>query len=584
MFRITFKILNWVSPYKTRMILGFIMSFLNAIFIALPIFLASQIFNNVVSHKSIYGKDIFNVVIIMIILVLGRFITAYLKSKNQESIAYEMSANERLNIGNKLKNVPLGYFNTHHSNELTTIVTTDLTFLENFAMKMVDIVINGYILISVLILSLLVVSWQVALLACIGVLLSFLTIQLLENKSKKNAPTYHYAQNQLIEKVVEVIRGIQVIKSFSKENASLRSFNRAVNESKRVNTKIEMQYIPFNLLHLLSLKVTSILIVLVACLLFIHNSIDLPTFIMISIFSFVIFDSVENINSAAHVLEIIDMTLEDIEKIKSAPELDKKGKDLTIENDDIAFENDDIAFENVNFSYDDKQVIKNVSFDIAANTSTAIVGPSGSGKSTLCHLLLRFYDVNDGFIRIGGIDIKDLKLSSLMSQISAVFQKVYLFNDTIENNILFGNPDATEEEVIRAAKQACCHDFIMKLPDGYKTVLHEKGNNLSGGERQRISIARAILKDAPIIILDEATASIDPENEQLIQTAINELSKGKTVITIAHKLETIKNADQIIVLNEGEIIQKGSHDELIRKPGMYQDFIRIKSKSAGWKL
>ncbi|PZG91347.1 multidrug ABC transporter ATP-binding protein [Staphylococcus aureus] len=570
MFRITFKILNWVSPYKTRMILGFIMSFLNAIFIALPIFLASQIFNNVVSHKSIYGKDIFNVVIIMIILVLGRFITAYLKSKNQESIAYEMSANERLNIGNKLKNVPLGYFNTHHSNELTTIVTTDLTFLENFAMKMVDIVINGYILISVLILSLLVVSWQVA-------LLSFLTIQLLENKSKKNAPTYHYAQNQLIEKVVEVIRGIQVIKSFSKENASLRSFNRAVNESKRVNTKIEMQYIPFNLLHLLSLKVTSILIVLVACLLFIHNSLDLPTFIMISIFSFVIFDSVENINSAAHVLEIIDMTLEDIEKIKSAPELDKKGKDLTIENDDI-------AFENVNFSYDDKQVIKNVSFDIAANTSTAIVGPSGSGKSTLCHLLLRFYDVNDGFIRIGGIDIKDLKLSSLMSQISAVFQKVYLFNDTIENNILFGNPDATEEEVIRAAKQACCHDFIMKLPDGYKTVLHEKGNNLSGGERQRISIARAILKDAPIIILDEATASIDPENEQLIQTAINELSKGKTVITIAHKLETIKNADQIIVLNEGEIIQKGSHDELIRKPGMYQDFIRIKSKSAGWKL
>lgn len=577
MFRITFKILNWVSPYKTRMVLGFIMSFLNAIFIALPIFLASQIFNNVVSHKSIYGKDIFNVVIIMIILVLGRFITAYLKSKNQESIAYEMSANERLNIGNKLKNVPLGYFNTHHSNELTTIVTTDLTFLENFAMKMVDIVINGYILISVLILSLLVVSWQVALLACIGVLLSFLAIQLLENKSKKNAPTYHHAQNQLIEKVVEVIRGIQVIKSFSKENASLRSFNRAVNESKRVNTKIEMQYIPFNLLHLLSLKVTSILIVLVACLLFIHNSIDLPTFIMISIFSFVIFDSVENINSAAHVLEIIDMTLEDIEKIKSAPELDKQGKDLTIENDDI-------AFENVNFSYDDKQVIKNVSFDIAANTSTAIVGPSGSGKSTLCHLLLRFYDVNDGFIRIGGIDIKDLKLSTLMSQISAVFQKVYLFNDTIENNILFGNPGATKEEVIRAAKQACCHDFIMKLPDGYKTVLHEKGNNLSGGERQRISIARAILKDAPIIILDEATASIDPENEHLIQHAIDELSKGKTVVTIAHKLETIKNADQIIVLCDGEIIQRGSHDELIQKPGMYQDFITIKSKSAGWKL
>ncbi|HFN8526300.1 TPA: ABC transporter ATP-binding protein [Staphylococcus aureus] len=546
MFQITFKILNWIRPYKARMILGFSMSFLNAIFIALPIFLAAKIFNNVLSHKPIYMKDILNVVIIMVLLVIGRFITAYFKSKSHESIAYEMSAKERLDIGDKLKNVRLGYFNSHHSNELTTIVTTDLTFLENFAMKMVDIVVNGYILITVLILSLLVVSWQVSLLACIGVLLSFFAIQLLERKSRQNAPAYHNVQNQLVEKVLEVIRGIQVIKSFAKENTSLKSFNQAVNESKRINTKIEMQYIPFNLLHLLSLKVVSIMIVLVACLLYMNHSIDLPTLIMISIFSFVIFDSVENINSAAHVLEMIDMTIDDIEKIKNAPELDENGKNLTIKNENI-------AFQNVNFSYDDKQVIKNVNFEIPTQTSTAIIGPSGSGKSTLCHLLLRFYDIDDGNIRIDGVDIKDMTLSTLMSKISA-------------------------------AKQACCHDFIMSLPEGYQTMLNEKGSNLSGGEKQRISIARAILKDAPIIILDEATASIDPENEQLIQTAINELSKGKTVITIAHKLETIKNADQIIVLNEGEIIQKGSHDELIRKPGMYQDFIRIKSKSAGWKL
>ncbi len=439
---------------------------------------------------------------------------------------------------------------------------------------MVDIVVNGYILITVLILSLLVVSWQVSLLACIGVLLSFFAIQLLERKSRQNAPAY---QSKPIsgKKDLEVIRGIQVIKSFAKENTSLKSFNQAVNESKRINTKIEMQYIPFNLLHLLSLKVVSIMIVLVACLLYMNHSIHLPTLIMISIFSFVIFDSV-NINSAAHVLEMIDMTIDDIEKIKNAPELDENGKNLTIKNENI-------AFQNVNFSYDDKQVIKNVNFEIPTQTSTAIIGPSGSGKSTLCHLLLRFYDIDDGNIRIDGVDIKDMTLSTLMSKISAVFQKVYLFMNTIENNILFGNPGATKEEIIRAAKQACCHDFIMSLPEGYQTMLNEKGSNLSG-KKQRISIARAILKDAPIIILDEATASIDPENEQLIQTAINELSKGKTVITIAHKLETIKNADQIIVLNEGEIIQKGSHDELIRKPGMYQDFIRIKSKSAGWKL
>ncbi|RQX47404.1 ABC transporter ATP-binding protein [Staphylococcus capitis] len=577
MFQITFKILKWVTPYKSRMILGFVMSFINSIFIALPIFLAAQVFNRVLSHKQIEMYEIMGVLGIMILLVLARFVTAYLKNRLQESIAYEMSAEERLNIGDKLKSVRLGYFEDHQTNELATVVTTDLTFLENYAMKMIDIVVNGYILITVLILSLLVVSWEVSLLALIGVVLSLLSIHLLEKKSHQNAPHYHHVQNQLVEKVLEVIRGIQVIKSFSKESTSLQSFNKAVDESKRVNSNIELQYIPFNLLHLLSLKVISIVIVLIACLLHINQSIDLPTLIMISIFSFVIFESVENVNNAAHVLEMIDVTLNDIEEIKKAPILDEKGQDTSINQYDI-------EFEHVSFSYGDHQVINDVNFKIGANTSTAIIGPSGSGKSTLCNLLLRFYDVDEGAIRIGGVDIRDMTLNTLMSYISAVFQKVYLFNDTIENNILYGKPDASKEEVIEAAKQACCHDFIMSLPEGYQTMVNEKGNNLSGGEKQRISIARAILKDAPIIILDEATASIDPENEHLIQSAIDELSKGKTVITIAHKIGTIKNADEIIVLNEGEIIQKGDHQTLVNQVGTYQNFIQIKTQSEGWRL
>ncbi|PCM41110.1 ABC transporter ATP-binding protein/permease [Mammaliicoccus sciuri] len=577
MFQITFKILKWATPYRSRMILGFVMSFINSIFIALPIFLAAQVFNRVLSHKQIEMYEIMSVLGIMILLVLARFVTAYLKNRLQESIAYEMSAKERLNIGDKLKNVRLGYFEDHQTNELATVVTTDLTFLENYAMKMIDIVVNGYILITVLILSLLVVSWEVSLLALIGVVLSLLCIHLLEKKSHQNAPHYHHVQNQLVEKVLEVVRGIQVIKSFSKENTSLQSFNKAVDESKRVNSKIELQYIPFNLLHLLSLKIVSIVIVLIACLLYINQSIDLPTLIMISIFSFVIFESVENVNSAAHVLEMIDMTLNDIEEIKNAPILDETGRDIEIDNFDI-------EFDHVSFSYGEHRVINDVSFKVGAQTSTAIIGPSGSGKSTLCNLLLRFYDVDEGTIRIGGVDIRDMTLSTLMSHISAVFQKVYLFNDTIENNILYGKPDATKEEVIAAAKQACCHDFIMSLPDGYQTMVNEKGNNLSGGEKQRISIARAILKDAPIIILDEATASIDPENEHLIQSAIDELSKGKTVITIAHKIGTIKNANEIIVLNEGEIIQKGDHETLVNQVGTYQNFIQIKTQSEGWRL
>ncbi|MCJ1778230.1 ABC transporter ATP-binding protein [Mammaliicoccus sciuri] len=577
MFQITFKILKWATPYRSRMILGFVMSFINSIFIASPIFLAAQVFNRVLSHKQIEMYEIMSVLGIMILLVLARFVTAYLKNRLQESIAYEMSAKERLNIGDKLKNVRLGYFEDHQTNELATVVTTDLTFLENYAMKMIDIVVNGYILITVLILSLLVVSWEVSLLALVGVVLSLLCIHLLEKKSHQNAPHYHHVQNQLVEKVLEVVRGIQVIKSFSKENTSLQSFNKAVDESKRVNSKIELQYIPFNLLHLLSLKIVSIVIVLIACLLYINQSIDLPTLVMISIFSFVIFESVENVNSAAHVLEMIDMTLNDIEEIKNAPILDETGRDIEIDNFDI-------EFDHVSFSYGEHRVINDVSFKVGSQTSTAIIGPSGSGKSTLCNLLLRFYDVDEGTIRIGGIDIRDMTLSTLMSHISAVFQKVYLFNDTIENNILYGKPDATKEEVIAAAKQACCHDFIMSLPDGYQTMVNEKGNNLSGGEKQRISIARAILKDAPIIILDEATASIDPENEHLIQSAIDELSKGKTVITIAHKIGTIKNANEIIVLNEGEIIQKGDHETLVNQSGTYQNFIQIKTQSEGWRL
>lgn len=577
MFRITLKIIKWTEPYRSRMILGFVMSLINSIFVALPIFLAAQVFNRVLYHKQIEMYEIMIVLGLMILLVLGRFVTAYLKNTLQESIAYEMSTRERLNIGDKLKSVRLGYFEDHQTNELTTIVTTDLTFLENYAMKMIDIVVNGYILITVLILSLLIVSWEVALLALIGVMLSLLSIHLLEKKSHQNAPQHHHVQNELVEKVLEIVRGIQVIKSFSKENTSLQSFNRAVEESKRINSKIELQYIPFNLLHLLSLKVISIIIVLVACLLFSNQAIDLSTLIMISIFSFVIFESVENVNNAAHVLEIIDLTLNDIETIKKSPILDESGRELSIKHHDI-------EFDHVSFAYGNHRVINDVSFKVGAGTSTAIIGPSGSGKSTLCHLLLRFYDLDEGAIRIGGVDIRNMTLSTLMSHISAVFQKVYLFNDTIENNILYGKPGASKEEVIRAAKQACCHDFIMSLPDGYQTIVNEKGNNLSGGEKQRVSIARAILKDAPIIILDEATASIDPENEHLIQSAIDELSKGKTVITIAHKIGTIKNANEIIVLNEGEVIQKGNHQTLVNQAGTYQNFIKIKSQSEGWRL
>ena len=577
MFRITFRILHWMAPYKGRMIAGFMLSFVNSILIALPIFLAAQVFARIMSQETISNKDIFNIFLAMVFLVAGRFVMTYAKSRLHESIAYEMTADERLKIGEKLKGVKLGYFDDQTTNNLTTTVTTDLTFLENYTMKMIDIVINGYILISVLILSLLTISVQVALVALSGVILSLISIYLLERMSKRNAPLYHHQQNQLIEKVIEMIRGIKVIKTFAKEDTSLKSFYAAVDNSKRVNTKVELQYTPFNLLHLLSLKVISVFIVVCAVMLYFNGHIDLSTLIMLSIFSFIIFESIEHINSAAHVLEMIAVTLEDLQQIKEAPTLDEGGHE-------IAVQRHRIEFDHVDFSFSNKKVINDVTLEVQPGTSLAIIGPSGSGKTTLCNLLMRFYDIDKGNIKVSGIDIREMTLPSLMSQISTVFQKVYLFNDTIYSNILFGKPEATKSDIIEAAKQAQCHDFIMSVPQGYQTVINEKGNNLSGGEKQRISIARAILKDAPIIIFDEATASIDPENEHLIQSAIDHLSEGKTMITIAHKINTIKNADQIIVLDEGQIVQRGTHQELMQEHGIYRDFLSIRDQSESWKI
>ena len=305
---------------------------------------------------------------------------------------------------------------------------------------------------------------------------------------------------------------------------------------------------------------------------------EFPVMLMFVFFSFSIFASLEPISDSAHVLAIIDAAMDQVEALKEDNFIDTDGKSIEINHYDI-------AFDHVDFSYEKgRQILHDVTFQIPEKTTTAIVGPSGSGKSTICNLLARFYDVSGGSIRVGGHDVREFTCDSLLSNISMVFQNVYLFQDTIRNNICFGKPDATEEEMIAAAKKACCHDFIMEFPDGYDTVIGEGGGTLSGGQKQRILIARAMLKDAKIIILDEATASVDPENEHLIQEAITQLTKGKTIITIAHRLATIEQADQILVVDNGTIVQKGTHKELIAQEGKYLDFIKVKEQAEGWQL
>ena len=298
---------------------------------------------------------------------------------------------------------------------------------------------------------------------------------------------------------------------------------------------------------------------------------------MLDMFSFMIFGSVEAMNNAAHVLEVIDATLDKLDGIEHADMIDKDGKAISLQNADI-------AFRDVTFSYDTVPVLRNISFSIPQSSTTAIIGPSGSGKTTVCNLIARFYDVDSGEVTVGGENVRNMTCDSLLRNISMVFQKVYLFHDTVENNIRFGNPNATQEEIIEAAKKAQCHDFITALPDGYETVIGEGGSTMSGGEKQRISIARAILKNANIVILDEATASIDPENEHLIQQAISELTIGKTVIVIAHRLATIEHADQILVIDNGQVVQKGMHRQLVQQDGLYRRFVTIREQAEGWSI
>ena len=360
----------------------------------------------------------------------------------------------------------------------------------------------------------------------------------------------------------------------------MESMKKACRDSRDINLKIEWGYIPYNALHLLALKTASVCIVIAAFYLGFSGQLDFTYMMFVILLSFHVFGSLEPIADCAHVLAVIDDALEHLDELTKECFIDADGQQIEIAHYDI-------EFQNVDFSYGEgkerRQVLHNVNLKIPEYSVTAIVGPSGSGKSTICNLIARFYDADSGSVRVGGHDVKEFTCDSLLSNISMVFQNVYLFHDTVRNNICFGKPDATEAEMVEAAKKACCHDFIMALPEGYDTVI-EGGGSLSGGEKQRISIARAILKDAPIIILDEATASVDPENEHLIQAAISELTKGETIVTIAHRLATIEQADQILVVDDGQIIQRGTHKELVAVPGKYKDFVDIRSQSEGWKI
>ncbi|MGL6200517.1 MAG: ABC transporter ATP-binding protein [Lachnospiraceae bacterium] len=576
MFEIFRKFFRFADTQKSKWVKSIVFSAFKSIFTAAEL-LAIAIVLRAITEDNVTYMTAISAFCTMLVSVCGTIVFRQLAQDCQSKGCYIMSGDKRIQIGDRLKLMPMGYFNSHSLGNITAAATSTMEDIENTAPRIIVSYLNGLIQGFIMAIALLIFQWQIGLIALAGLALFLAVNILLQKHSHKASAVRQEAQTELVDAVLEYIQGMSVVKSFNMLESADQKIHQTIEDCNRRNIGLEKKTIPFMAIQQLILRLTSIVITVLSVVLCYNGRMELSICLLMLLAGFVIFSEVETGGSMSAFLRLIDASIDRVDEILNIPVMDVDGEAQEPKNLDI-------EFKDVSFSYGEKTIIDHVSLRIPTGTTTAVVGPSGSGKTTLCNLIAHFWDVNGGSITLGGTDVRRYKLDSLLRNISMVFQQVYLFNDTIANNIRFGHPDASLEDVEEAAKKACCHDFIAALPGGYDTVVGESGATLSGGEKQRISIARALLKDAPVIILDEATANVDPENENELQQAISELTREKTVIMIAHRLKTVRHADQILVLDEGKLIQRGTHDELILLKGLYADFIYTREKAAGWKL
>lgn len=549
---------------------------LRSIFEALQ-FVALLIVLRALVGQNMTGATAWTALGIMAVSVAGAAFCWYLAHNSEGHANYRMCGEKRIHIGERMKYMPMGYFNAQSLGSLTAAATSTMSDLESMSFAVIARTVVGMIRTTIFSLAIMCFDWRIGLVFFVGMLLFLWVNSRLLKKSRELSPGRLTAQTKLVDAVLEYIQGMSVVRAFHGDKAAKQTLNNTIKETENQNFKLERKRIPYNVLEQVVLRVTSVLAILLSIWLFLQGNMSLFNCLMMVVSAFLVYSELESAGEMFFMLPMIDTSIDRVEEIDRAPRMDEGGSVQVPKSHDI-------SFEHVDFSYGDRKIIDDVSFTIPEATTTAIVGPSGSGKTTLTSLMARFWDVNKGSVKLGGIDVKDYSLDSLMSNFSMVFQNVYLFNDSIENNIKFGKPAASHEEVVAAAKAARCHDFIMALPDGYDTVIGEGGATISGGERQRLSIARAMLKDAPIVILDEATANVDPENEAELQAAIEALTGGKTIIMIAHRLKTVRHANQILVVDHGRIVQHGTHDQLIQQKGIYADFILNRKAAIDWKI
>ena len=514
---------------------------------------------------------------LMLASVVGSSLLKYKATALQTDGGYRTTASKRVQIAEHLRYLPMGYFNENSLGAITSVTTNTMDNLSGVSTRVVMLVTEGLFPTAVMTLVVFAFDWRVGLLIAAGLVIYCFVNHALQMKSRRTTSRKLAGDTAVVEQVLEYIRGIAEVKSYSLAGKYNRRLEAAIDENADANIDMELKLQPLMLAQNAVAKLMDVGVVVLSLILYTSGRMELLNCVMLAVCSFLLTEGLEQAGMQSSLLRVVDTCVEQANAVLNLPVMDISGQEITPQRADL-------RAEDIRFCYDQKPIISGVALDIPARTTTAIVGPSGSGKTTLCHLLSRFWDADGGRVLLGGYDVRQYSMDSLMQNFSFVFQQVYLFHDTVANNIRFGQPDAPMAQVIAAAKKARCHDFILRLPQGYDTVIGEGGGTLSGGERQRLSIARAMMKDAPIIILDEATANVDPENEKELMEAIDALTHEKTVVMIAHRLKTVRHADQIIVLDQGRIAQRGTHEELMRQNGIYRRFVMGREKAVSWRL